>query len=140
MNKVQDITKRGLNNLQEKANYIMSEHISTLSNKDEVYKQYLALLDFFNDYLALSPFLERTISEAEIIQDSETFRSNIIDKEISDLKKILNKYDIKEPRQTPTETELLKYHFRNIIDFRIKILNNLNEIYSKNEDTLKFEM
>ena len=140
MNKVLNITKQGLNNLQEKANYIMSEHISTPSNNDEVYKQYLALLDFFNDYLALSPFLERTISEAEIIQDSETFRSNIIDKEISDLKKILNKYDIKELSQAPTETELLKYHFRNIIDFRIKILNNLNETYYKNEDTLKIEM
>ena len=71
MNEVLNITKQGLNNLQEKATYIMSEHISTPSNKDEVYKQYLALLDFFNDYLALSPFLERTISEAEIIQDNE---------------------------------------------------------------------
>lgn len=140
MNKVLNITKQGLNNLQEKATYIMSEHISTPSNKDEVYKQYLALLNFFNDYLALSPFLERTISEAKIIQDSETFRSKVIDREISDLKKILNEYDVKEPSQTPTETELLKYHFRNIIDFRIKILNNLNETYSKNEDTLKFEM
>lgn len=137
MNKVLNITKQGLNNLQEKANYIMSEHISTPSNKDEVHKQYLALLDFFNDYLALSPFLEKTISEAEIIQDSETFRSNIIDKEISDLKKILNKYDIKELSQNSTETELLKYHFRNIIDFRIKILNSLNETYSKNENTHK---
>lgn len=71
MNKVQDITKQGLNNLHEKANYIMSKHISTPSNNDEVYKQYLALLDFFNDYLALNPFLERTISEAETIQDNE---------------------------------------------------------------------
>lgn len=71
MNKVLNITKGGLDNLQEKANYIMSEHISTPSNNDEVYKQYLALLDFFNDYLALSPFLERTISEAETIQDNE---------------------------------------------------------------------
>lgn len=140
MNKVLNITKQGLNNLQEKANYIMSEHISTPSNNDEVYKQYLALLDFFNDYLALSLFLEKTISEAEIIQDSETFRSNIIDKEISDLKKILNKYDIKELSQNSTETELLKYHFRNIIDFRIKILNSLNETYSKNENTHKITM
>ena len=71
MNKVLNITKQGLNNLQEKANYIMSEHISTPSNKDEVHKQYLSLLDFFNDYLTLSPFLERTISEAETIQDNE---------------------------------------------------------------------
>ena len=140
MNKILNITKQGLNNLHEKANYIMSEHISIPSNNDEVYKQYLALLDFFNDYLALSTFLERTISEVEIIQDSENFRSKIINREISDLKKILNEYDVKEPSQTPTETELLKYHFRNIIDFRIKILNNLNETYSKNEDTLKFEM
>jgi|GEM_PF-3816245 hypothetical protein len=140
MNKVQDITKRGLNNLQEKANYIMSEHISIPSNNDEVYKQYLALLDFFNDYLALSPFLERTISEAKIIQDNEVFRNKIIDREILDLNKILNKYDIKELSQNPTETELLKYHFRNIIDFRIKILNNLNETYSKYEDTRKITM
>lgn len=71
MNKVLNITKGGLDNLQEKATYIMSEHISTPSNNDEVHKQYLALLDFFNDYLALSPFLERTISEAETIQDNE---------------------------------------------------------------------
>lgn len=140
MNKVLNITKQGLNNLQEKANYIMSVHISIPSNKDEVHKQYLALLDFFNDYLALSPFLEKTISEAEIIQDRETFRSNIINKEISDLKKILNKYDIKELSQNSTETELLKYHFRNIIDFRIKILNSLNETYSKNENTHKITM
>lgn len=140
MNKVLNITKQGLNNLQEKANYIMSEHISTPSNNDEVYRQYLALLDFFNDYLALSPFIERTISEAEIIRDSETFRSKIIDKEISDLKKILNKYDVKELSQNSTETDLLKYDFRNIIDFRIKILNSLNETYSKNEDTHKTTM
>lgn len=140
MNKVLNITKQGLNNLQEKANYIMKEHISTPSNKDEVHKQYLALLDFFNDYLALSPFLERTISEAEIIRDSETFRSNIIDREISVLKKILNKYDVKELSKTPTEVELLKYDFRNIIDFRIKILNSLNKTYSKNEDTHKTTM
>ena len=140
MNKVLNITKQGLNNIQEKDNYILKEHISTPSNKDEVHKQYLALLDFFNDYLALSPFLERTISEAEIIRDSETFRSNIIDREISVLKKILNKYDVKELSKTPTEVELLKYDFRNIIDFRIKILNSLNKTYSKNEDTHKTTM
>lgn len=140
MNKVLNITKQGLNNLQEKAKYIMSEHISTLSNNDEVHKQYLALLDFFNDYLALSPFLEKTISEAEIIQDSEIFKSKIIDREILDLNKILNTYDVKELNQNPTETELLKYHFRNIINFRIKILNSLNETYSKNEDTHRITM
>lgn len=140
MNKVQDITKRGLNNLQEKANYIMSEHISTPSNNDEVYKQYLALLDFFNDYLALSPFLERTISEAEIIQDSEVFRNKIINKKINTFKDILEQYEVKKINENSTEIELLKYYFNHIIVDFIDVLNLIKPKYSKNEDSYKTAM
>lgn len=140
MNKVQDITKRGLNNLQEKANYIMSEHISTPSNNDEVYKQYLALLDFFNDYLALSPFLERTISEAEIIQDSEVFRNKIINKKINTFKGILEQYEVKKINENSTEIELLKYYFNHIIVDFIDVLNLIKATYSKNEDSYKTTM
>lgn len=140
MNKVQDITKQGLNNLQEKANYIMSEHISTLSNKDEVYKQYVALLDFFNDYLALSPFLERTISEAETIQDSEVFRNKIINKKINTFKGILEQYEVKKINENSTEIELLKYYFNHIIVDFIDVLNLIKATYSKNEDSYKTTM
>ena len=140
MNKVQDITKRGLNNLQEKANYIMSEHISTPSNKDEVHKQYLALLDFFNDYLALSPFLEKTILEAEIIQDSEVFRNKIINKKINIFKGILEQYEVKKINENSTEIELLKYYFNHIIVDFIDVLNLIKATYSKNEDSYKTTM
>lgn len=140
MNKVQDITKRGLNNLQEKANYIMSEHISTPSNNDEVYKQYLALLDFFNDYLALSPFLEKTILEAEIIQDSEVFRNKIINKKINIFKGILEQYEVKKINENSTEIELLKYYFNHIIVDFIDVLNLIKATYSKNEDSYKTTM
>lgn len=140
MNKVQDITKRGLNNLQEKANYIMSEHISTPSNNDKVYKQYLALLDFFNDYLALSPFLEKTILEAEIIQDSEVFRNKIINKKINIFKGILEQYEVKKINENSTEIELLKYYFNHIIVDFIDVLNLIKATYSKNEDSYKTTM
>lgn len=140
MNKVQDITKRGLNNLQEKANYIMSEHISTPSNNDEVYKQYLVLLDFFNDYLALSPFLEKTILEAEIIQDSEVFRNRIINKKINTFKGILEQYEVKKINENSTEIELLKYYFNHIIVDFIDVLNLIKATYSKNEDSYKTTM
>ena len=141
MNKVQDVTKRGLNNLQEKANYIMSEHISTPSNNDdEVYKQYLALLDFFNDYLALSPFLEKTILEAEIIQDSEVFRNKIINKKINTFKGILEQYEVKQINENSTEIELLKYYFNHIIVDFIDVLNLIKATYSKNEDSYKTTM
>lgn len=140
MNKVQDITKRGLNNLQEKANYIMSEHISTPSNNDEVYKQYLALLDFFNDYLALSPFLEKTILEAEIIQDSKVFRNKIINKKINIFKGIQEQYEVKKINENSTEIELLKYYFNHIIVDFIDVLNLIKATYSKNEDSYKTTM
>lgn len=140
MNKVQDITKRGLNNLQEKATYIMSEHISTPSNNDEVYKQYLALLDFFNDYLTLSPFLEKTILEAEITQDSEVFRNKIINKKINTFKGILEQYEVKKINENSTEIELLKYYFNHIIVDFIDVLNLIKATYSKNEDSYKTTM
>lgn len=140
MNEVLNITKQGLNNLQEKATYIMSEHISTTSNNDEVYKQYLALLDFFNDYLALSPFLEKTISEAKTIQDSETFRSKIINKKINTFKDILEQYEVKKINENSTEIELLKYNFSHIIVTFIDVLNLIEETYSKNEDSYKITM
>lgn len=140
MNKVQGITKRGLNNLQEKANYIMSERISTPSNNDEVHKQYLALLDFFNDYLALSPFLEKTILEAETIQDSEVFRNKIINKKINTFKGILEQYEVKKINENSTEIELLKYYFNHIIVDFIDVLNLIKATYSKNEDSYKTTM
>jgi len=136
MNKLENITKGGLNNLQEKANHIMSEHNSTPSNNEEVYKQYLALLDFLKDFLTLSPILETTIETAVKIQDSEVFRNKIIDNEIDTLRKTLKEYEVKELNDNSTEIELLKYHFHNIIDFRIKVLDKVKETYSKNEDTL----
>ena len=140
MNKVQGITKRGFNNLQEKANYIMSERISTPSNNDEVHKQYLALLDFFNDYLALSPFLEKTILEAETIQDSEVFRNKIINKKINTFKGILEQYEVKKINENSTEIELLKYYFNHIIVDFIDVLNLIKATYSKNEDSYKTTM
>jgi hypothetical protein len=136
MNKLENITKGGLNNLQEKANHIMSEHNSTPSNNEKVYKQYLALLDFLKDFLTLSPILETTIETAVKIQDSEVFRNKIIDNEIDTLRKTLKEYEVKELNDNSTEIELLKYHFHNIIDFRIKVLDKVKETYSKNEDTL----
>ncbi|EGF88126.1 hypothetical protein [Gemella haemolysans] len=136
MNKLENITKGGLNNLQEKANHIMSEHNSTPSNNEEVYKQYLALLDFLKDFLTLSPILETTIETAVKIQDSEVFRNKIIDNEIDTLRKTLKEYEVKDLNDNSTEIELLKYHFHNIIDFRIKVLDKVKETYSKNEDTL----
>lgn len=136
MSKLENITKGGLNNLQEKANHIMSEYNSTPSNNEEVYKQYLALLDFLKDFLTLSPILETTIETAVRIQDSEVFRNKIIDREIDTLRKTLKEYGVKELHANPTEIELLKYRFYDIFDFRIKVLNKLKETYSKNEDTL----
>ena len=136
MSKLENIAKGGLNNLQEKANHIMSEHNSTPSNNEEVYKQYLALLDFLKDFLTLSPILETTIETAVKIQDSEVFRNKIIDNEIDTLRKTLKEYEVKELNDNSTEIELLKYHFHNIIDFRIKVLDKVKETYSKNEDTL----
>ena len=136
MNKLENITKGGLNNLQEKANHIMSEHNSTPSNNEEVYKQYLALLDFLKDFLTLSPILVAMIETAVKIQDSEVFRNKIINKEIESLKKTLKEYEVKELNDNSTEIELLRYHFYNIINFRIKVLNKVKETYSKNEDTL----
>lgn len=136
MNKSENIIKGGLNSLQEKANYIMSEYNSTLSNNEEVYKQYLVLLDFLKDFLTLSPILETTIETAVKIQDSEVFRNKIINKEIDTLRKTLKEYGVKELHANPTEIELLKYRFYDIFDFRIKVLNKLKETYSKNEDTL----
>ena len=136
MNKSENIIKGGLNSLQEKANYIMSEYNSTPSNNEEVYKQYLALLEFFKDFLTLSPILETVIETAVKIQDSEVFRNKIIDKEIDTLRKTLKEYGVKELNENPTEIELLKYRFYDIFDFRIKVLNKLKETYSKNEDTL----
>ena len=136
MSKLENIAKGGLNNLQEKANHIMSEYNSTPSNNEEVYKQYLALLDFLKDFLTLSPILETTIETAVKIQDSEVFRNKIIDNEIDTLRKTLKEYEVKELNDNSTEIELLKYHFHNIIDFRIKVLDKVKETYSKNEDTL----
>lgn len=136
MNNLNQISKESLYKLNQKAINIGNQLATKSESYEDLLEQCLLLYDFFNDFLTLSPILETVIETAVKIQDSEVFRNKIIDNEIDTLRKTLKEYEVKELSDNSTEIELLKYHFHNIIDFRIKVLNKVKETYSKNEDTL----
>ena len=136
MNNLNQISKESLYKLNQKAINIGNQLATKSESYDDLLEQCILLYQFFNDFLKLSPILEAMIETAVKIQDSEVFRNKIINKEIESLKKTLKEYEVKELNDNSTEIELLRYHFYNIINFRIKVLNKLKETYSKNEDTL----
>lgn len=133
------ISSKGLDNLNLKGKNICEQITFRFESYEELHKQYLLLLDFFNDYIKLSPILETIIKKSVEIQESEVFRNKIINKEINSLRTILKQYEVNNLNETPTEIELLKYCFNDIIVFRIKILNKIKETYSKEETTLKIK-
>ena len=136
MNNLNQISKESLCKLNQKAINIGNQLATKSESYDDLLEQCILLYQFFNDFLTLSPILVAMIETAVKIQDSEVFRNKIINKEIESLKKTLKEYEVKELNDNSTEIELLRYHFYNIINFRIKVLNKLKETYSKNEDTL----
>lgn len=133
------ISSKGLDDLNLKGKNICEQITFRFESYEELHKQYLLLLDFFNDYIKLSPILETIIKKSVEIQESEVFRNKIINKEINSLRTILKQYEVNNLNKTPTEIELLKYCFNDIIVFRIKILNKIKETYSKEETTLKIK-
>lgn len=133
------ISSKGLDNLNLKGKNICEQITFRFESYEELHKQYLLLLDFFNDYIKLSPILETIIKKSVEIQESKVFRNKIINKEINSLRTILKQYEVNNLNETPTEIELLKYCFNDIIVFRIKILNKIKETYSKEETTLKIK-
>lgn len=133
------ISSKGLDDLNLKGKNICEQITFRFESYEELHKQYLLLLDFFNDYIKLSPILETIIKKSVEIQESEVFRNKIINKEINSLRTILKQYEVNNLNETPTEIELLKYCFNDIIVFRIKILNKIKETYSKKETTLKIK-
>ena len=133
------ISSKGLDNLNLKGKNICEQITFRFESYEELHKQYLLLLDFFNDYIKLSPILESIIKKSVEIQESKVFRNKIINKEINSLRTILKQYEVNNLNETPTEIELLKYCFNDIIVFRIKILNKIKETYSKEETTLKIK-
>lgn len=133
------ISSNDLDNLNLKGKNIYKQITFKVESYEELHKQYLLLLDFFNDYIKLSPILETIIKKSVEIQESEVFRNKIINKEINSLRTILKQYEVNNLNETPTEIELLKYYFSDIIVFRIKILNKIKETYSKEETTLKIK-
>ena len=133
------ISSKGLDNLNLKGKNICEQITFRFESYEELHKQYLLLLDFFNNYIKLSPILETIIKKSVEIQESEVFRNKIINKEINSLRTILKQYEVNNLNETPTEIELLKYCFNDIIVFRIKILNKIKETYSKEETTLKIK-
>lgn len=133
------ISSKGLDDLNLKGKNICEQITFRFESYEELHKQYLLLLDFFNDYIKLSPILETIIKKSVEIQESEVFRNKIINKEINSLRTILKQYEVNNLNETPTEIELLKYCFNDIIVFRIKILNKIKETYSKEETTLKIK-
>lgn len=133
------ISSKDLDNLNLKGKNIYKQITFRVESYEELHKQYLLLLDFFNDYIKLSPILETIIKKSVEIQESEVFRNKIINKEINSLRTILKQYEIKNLNEPPTEKELLKYRFNSIIVFQIKILNKIKETYSKDETTLKIK-
>ena len=132
------ISSNDLDNLNLKGKNIYKQITFKVESYEELHKQYL-LLDFFSDYIKLIPILETVIKKSVELQESEVFRNKIIDKEINILRTILKQYEVKNLNEPPTEIELLKYYFSDIIVFRIKILNKIKETYSKEETTLKIK-
>ena len=133
------ISSKGLDNLNLKGKNICEQITFRFESYEELHKQYLLLLDFFNDYIKLSPILETIIKKSVEIQESKVFRNKIINKEINSFRTILKQYEVNNLNETPTEIELLKYCFNDIIVFHIKILNKIKETYSKEETTLKIK-
>lgn len=133
------ISSKGLDDLNLKGKNICEQITFRFESYEELHKQYLLLLDFFNNYIKLSPILETIIKKSVEIQESEVFRNKIINKEINSLRTILKQYEVNNLNETPTEIELLKYCFNDIIVFHIKILNKIKETYSKEETTLKIK-
>lgn len=67
------ISSKGLDNLNLKGKNICEQITFRFESYEELHKQYLLLLDFFNDYIKLSPILETIIKKSVEIQESEVF-------------------------------------------------------------------
>lgn len=107
-----------------------TDSLETLQRDNEL------LLTFVGTYFTIAPTFKDMVTEYQKIKDSETFRNKIIDREIKGLTGYIEMLDVGEIK----DLNVLKIQTQDAFKSTIAVLEKLKDTYSKDENTLKFEM
>ena len=144
---IEEMVYNGLELLEEIARKIIDKSNSAVSlkldkeNSNTVTLETLQqdnelLLTFVKTYLVVAPTFKDMVTEYQIIKDSETFRSKIIDREVRNLTKYNDSLEVGKI----TDLNVLKIQTQDAFKSTIAVLEKLKDTYSKDENTLKIEM
>lgn len=107
-----------------------TDSLETLQQDNEL------LLTFVGTYFTIAPTFKDMVTEYQKIKDSETFRNKIIDREVRNLTRYNDSLEVGEIK----DLNVLKIQTQDAFKSTIAVLEKLKDTYSKDENTLKFEM
>ena len=107
-----------------------TDSLKTLQRDNEL------LLTFVGTYFTIAPTFKDMVTEYQKIKDSETFRNKIIDREVRNLTRYNDSLEVGEIK----DLNVLKIQTQDAFKSTIAVLEKLKDTYSKDENTLKFEM
>ena len=107
-----------------------TDSLETLQQDNEL------LLTFVGTYFTIAPTFKDMVTEYQKIKDSETFRNKIIDREVRNLTRYNDSLEVGEIK----DLNVLKIQTQDAFKSTIAVLEKLKDTYSKDENTLNFEM
>lgn len=131
----EEMIYNGLELLEEFATKLIDQNDNT-ENLETLQQDNELLLTFVKTYLVVAPTFKDMVTEYQIIKDSETFRSKIIDREVRNLTKYNDSLEVGKI----TDLNVLKIQTQDAFKSTIAVLEKLKDTYSKDENTLKIEM
>ena len=131
----EEMVYNGLELLEELATKLINQNNNAV-NLETLQQDYELLLTFVKTYLAVVPTFKDMVTEHQKIKDSETFRSKIIDRQVRNLTRYNDSLEVGEIK----DLNVLKIQTQDAFKSTIAVLEKLKDTYSKDENTLKFEM
>ena len=135
----EEMVYNGLELLEEFATKLIDQN-DNIENLETLQQDNELLLTFVKTYLVVAPTFKDMVTEYQKIKDSETFRSKIIDREARNLTKYQESLEVGTITDKPTDLQVLKIQTQDAYKSTIAVLEKLKDTYSKDENTLKFEM
>ena len=131
----EEMVYNGLELLEEFATKLIDQNDNT-ENLETLQQDNELLLTFVKTYLVVAPTFKDMVTEYQKIKDSETFRSKIIDRQVRNLTRYNDSLEVGKI----TDLNVLKIQTQDAFKSTIAVLEKLKDTYSKDENTLKFEM
>lgn len=131
----EEMVYNGLELLEEFATKLIDQN-DNIENLETLQQDNELLLTFVKTYLVVAPTFKDMVTEYQKIKDSETFRSKIIDRQVRNLTRYNDSLEVGKI----TDLNVLKIQTQDAFKSTIAVLEKLKDTYSKDENTLKFEM